>query len=622
MQFLLYLAIAASLIQTSTAQLPPIPPLNPIPSYSGCPPDGPLLPQPTNLSQSKHINNAAHTLTTALDSALKGDIRAGWPIDNVSFSIGLVSPNGGQGAKPIWEYHHRAALSSQGTETVTGDSQYLIGSVSKVFSDLLLLKAGVDWRTPVTHFFPELAAPESAIPWSEITLETLGEHLAGIPPNYVYEFYYLQPFYESLGLPHLDPSDYPPCGVVGLNGTKACTRQEILRGLLSTLPVNPVNSRPTYSQLSFLLFTFCLEQATGKNYSTLLHETILQPLNLANTGVSPGNTQQAVIPPGPSSWGSDFGFNAPGGGLFSTLNDLNTLATSILAHTILPTPAAVRKWLKPTSVTSSPSTLVGSPWEILRTTHLIPDHPHTVDIYGKSGGALGYTAQFSLVDQYGVGAVILTAGPVGALDVLYHAVLGTFLPAIEAETRAQSAKYTGKWTTPSQSPSPSQPQPQPQSNNNITLSLSLDAGPGLHLTTLTQSNTSIKDALSKIYKTQYTPLGFGLLSPDMRLYPTGIETPVSPAEASSLGHPSKRLVRQDWRINLDIVPLDGGAMSDLPGQGGWNSDAYCAGWQMGDWMRYGGEALDRVVFVVDVGGNGEVVGVEVPGLRSGMLVSA
>ncbi|PKY04768.1 beta-lactamase family protein [Aspergillus campestris IBT 28561] len=604
MHLLLHLASALYFIQTSTAQLPPIPSLKPIPSYSGCPRAGPLLPKPTNLSQSAHIKNAAHTLTTALDSALKGEIRAGWPVDNVSFSIGLVSPNGGQGAKPIWEYHHRAALNTQGTETVTGDSQYLIGSVSKVFSDLLLLKSGVDVRTPVTHFFPELAAPESAIPWSEITLETLGEHLAGIPPNYVYEFYYLQPYYESMGLPHLDPSDYPPCGVVGLN--------EILRGLLSTLPVNPVNSRPTYSQLSFLLFTFCLEQATGKNYSTLLQETILQPLNLTNTGVSPGDTQQAVIPPGPSSWGSDFGFNAPGGGLFSTLNDLTTLATSILAHTILPTPAAVRKWLKPTSMTSSPSTLVGSPWEILRTTHLIPNNPHTVDIFGKSGGALGYTAQFSLVDQYGVGVVVLTAGPVGALDLLYRAVLGTFLPAVEAETRDQSAKYTGTWTSPSSS----------QSNPNITLSLSHTTGPGLHLTTLTQSNTSIKDALTEIYKTQYTPLGFGLLSPDMRLYPSGIETPISPAEASSLGHPSKRLVRQDWRINLDIVPLDGEAMSDLPGQGGWNSDgdAYCAGWQMGDWMRYGGEALDRVVFVVDVGG--EVVGVEVPGLRSGMLVSA
>ena len=265
-------------------------------------------------------------------------------------------------------------------------------------------------------------------------------------------------------------------------------------------------------------------------------------------------------------------------------------------------------------MTSSPTTLVGSPWEILRTTHLTPHNPHTIDIYGKSGGALGYTAQPSLIDQYGVGAVILTAGPVGALDILHHTVLGTFLPAIEAETRAQSTKYTGTWSSPS------------TSTPNTTLTLTLDTNPGLHLTALTHSNTSIKDAIAQIYQTQYTPLGFGLLAPDLRLYPTGIETPVSPAEARSLGHPSRRLVRQDWRLHLDIVPLDGAAVSDLPGLGAewWDLDAYCAGWQMGDWMQYGGEALDRVVFVVDAGDGGdrgEVVGVEVPGLRGGLLVS-
>ena len=183
MHFFLHLASAACFIQASAAQLPPVPSLKPIPSYRGCPPDGPLLPRPTNLAQSKHFKDAAHGLTAAIDSALNGEIRAGWPVDNVSFSIGLVSPNDQQGARPIWEYHHRAALNTQGTDTVTGDSQYLIGSVSKVFSDLMLLKSGVDIHTPVTHFFPELAALESMIPWEEITLETLGEHLAGIPPN-------------------------------------------------------------------------------------------------------------------------------------------------------------------------------------------------------------------------------------------------------------------------------------------------------------------------------------------------------------------------------------------------------------------------------------------------------
>jgi len=59
------------------------------------------------------------------------------------------------------------------------------------------------------------------------------------------------------------------------------------------------------------VFALCLEKATGKNYTQLLEETVIQPLNLTNTGVSPGDSDKAVIPPGMSSWGSDMGYNAP-----------------------------------------------------------------------------------------------------------------------------------------------------------------------------------------------------------------------------------------------------------------------------------------------------------------------
>jgi actin-related protein 6 len=71
----------------------------------------------------------------------------------------------------------------------------------------------------------------------------------------------------------------------------------------------PINSRPVYSQLSFTLYTLCLEEYSGKNYSQILEETIYGPLNLVNSGVSPGDTERAAIPPGVSGWGSDYGFN-------------------------------------------------------------------------------------------------------------------------------------------------------------------------------------------------------------------------------------------------------------------------------------------------------------------------
>jgi actin-related protein 6 len=104
----------------------------------------------------------------------------------------------------------------------------------------------------------------------------------------------------------------------------------------------------------------------------------------------------------------------------------------------------VRKWLKPLSTTSSLNTLVGRPWEILRTTDLLPaKHAHTVDVYAKSGGAMGYMAQIAVIDQYGVGLAVLTAGPVDAMDILYRAVLGTFVPAIDEEARSQERHSQG-----------------------------------------------------------------------------------------------------------------------------------------------------------------------------------
>lgn len=55
-----------------------------------------------------------------------------------------------------------------------------------------------------------------------------------------------------------------------------------------------------------------MEVATGKDFTQYLHEEITKPLQLANTGASPGNDKKAVIPPiEGNSWGSDYGDNLP-----------------------------------------------------------------------------------------------------------------------------------------------------------------------------------------------------------------------------------------------------------------------------------------------------------------------
>lgn len=242
-------------------------------------------------------------------------------------------------------------------------------------------------------------------------------------------------------------------------------------------------------------------------------------------------------------------------------------------------------------------------------------------------------AQIAVIDQYGAGIAVLTAGPVDALNILYRAVLGTFFPAIEEETRRQALRFTGTWTSnlSNNSTSISTNKPRmgtkshsPKSSPNtqqIKLTLDLDDGPGLKLTSFTRGNQSMITAIKSIWEAEFLPLGFGVLSDDFRIYPTDLEHAVPASEARNLlpcGNVDcgNQIIRQEWRINLDVIPLGSSAMSDLPGQ--TIATQYCGSWQMVDWMTYGGIGLDKIVFVVEKG-SGDVLGVEVPALRGGLL---
>ena len=144
------------------------------------------------------------------------------------------------------------------------------------------------------------------------------------------EIYDLVPLYQLLGFPELPESAWPDCGIIGLN--PGCTRQrqcpsllililtrsprsnfasELLENMKEIHPVSAPFLRPIYSSHSFTILSYALQNATGQNYTQLLDTLILNPLNLRNTGVSPGDDEKAVIPPVQNSWGSDYGDNAP-----------------------------------------------------------------------------------------------------------------------------------------------------------------------------------------------------------------------------------------------------------------------------------------------------------------------
>ncbi|KAI1271925.1 beta-lactamase/transpeptidase-like protein [Xylaria sp. FL0933] len=389
----------------------------PVEATLDCRPPGPVVPKPRRIKDHAVLAAATEKLTSALDAALAGDIEAGWPVDNTSFSVGLIAHDQEESSVPAWEFHRLSLANADGTRNLGRDSQYLIGSISKEISDYILLRSGVDLDASIADFLLELKGERSLIDWRHISLRQLAGQGAGIPPNYGFsEYYYLKEYFESLGFPHIG------------------------------------DDAPVYSNIAFTLLMYAVEARTGMNYSGLLQTYVSGPLGLTNTVVSPGDDAKAVIPPVDNSWGSDYGDNTPGGGLVSSLSDLSIFTHSILSRPLFfpsssssSSATAIRTWLQQTSSTGSIHSLIGNPWEIYRIDNLTPEHPHTVDVYAKGGAAYGYQAQMGLIDEYGVAVVVLTAGSALAVSPIYDAVLAVLVSVIDevAQGQVMDRGYTG-----------------------------------------------------------------------------------------------------------------------------------------------------------------------------------
>lgn len=381
--------------------------------------------------------------------------------------------------------------------------------------------------------------------------------------------------------------------------------------MLAVHPVAPPMDRPVYSSISFTLFVYALQAHTGKNYTELVRDYVSNPLNMSSTFPSPGDDSLAVIPPVENSWGSDYGDNAPGGGLVSTLADLTALVHAILDRTALDSPTAVNEWLKPQTFAGSQYSMVGAPWEIMRPPPEVLFPPkgsgnsssnddgaaHTVSIYTKDGAAYGYHSRIAVVDEYGIGAVVMTAGGANAAASVLDAVLHTVVPAADAVAKREAqqsgygASFAGK-TAGS----------VPASFSNVTTTLD---GQSLRLEAVYRNGTDMLESIRQAWAVTLGPLMSPLSEKGhWRLYPAEIS-----AEAEFRG---RRVTREDWRLSLDVEVPE----TDLPGSE--LSAHNCMGWTLTDWIYYGSEPVDRIVFVKDAG-TGEVLGLEMPWLRTGVL---
>jgi hypothetical protein len=195
---------------------------------------------------------------------------------------------------------------------------------------------------------------------------------------------------------------------------------------------------------------------------------------------------------------------------------------------------------------------------------------------------------------------VLTAGDQGALPIILDAIYSLVIPAIDDVARDEAAvQYVGTFAN----------SPSSTGGAAANATLVLD-GQSVKLVGLGRDGQDMIAALSAIWQITagaFLPPELGAITRGYRLYPSDIQQ-------DTVLEDGRHVIEEDWRFEwgAELTGMETG----LPGKGISNGD--CRSWAVTDWIYYGQEALDRVVFVRDAETK-DVMGLYVPFLRTGLM---
>ncbi|KAG4272611.1 hypothetical protein FPRO04_10353 [Fusarium proliferatum] len=482
-----------------------------------CPPYGPVLPAPRQASQHPAVQYAVDTITTVL----KGQT-AGFNLSGVSVGVKSIYED-----DPLLDFHYTPSTMNPmvGVEKINYSTVYRLGSISKVFTVLAVLRLAEDkvlsMNDPVTRWIPELAHGEGShsgdeldvIHWDDVTVGDAAAHLSGLGGDMTTDISAFPFDWEALGLPKLSKNNkIPSCK--GLPGVPVCTRKDFLNIFKSYRPpVYQPSQSPVYSNAGISLVGLVIEAASKKPFNAAINDLVLKPLGLKQTysGIVPENSKNMFIPAGSADWDADIGILAPqvAGAMGSSTGDMLSFVTSILKDKAL-SPSNTRRWLKPNTFTSTWSASVGSPWEIYRVDNLTSDG-RIIDLYTKGGTLSGYQSGMAMVPDTGLAVSVLGAGPEVSSVWAQLATLNiveALVPAMDMAARDEAkARFSGVYV---------------DEKTGSTLTLSLDEGPGLVLSNWTARDFDVLPNLNRFQPGRYNDTTDSGIK-TVRLYPTGIE---------------------------------------------------------------------------------------------------
>lgn len=289
--------------------------------------------------------------------------------------------------------------------TPDSHSEVRLCSLSKVFAGDLLTRlsaAGtVSLSDPLVRYAPLRANVPRGPDGKPITLEDLALHTSGLPREVLP---------SPAKAPHFTFPSYA-------TRWAWLPRQKL---------ITPPGTAALYSNVGFDLLGDALASASGKSYAQLLHDTLLQPLDMWDTTLVPSKDQcarlmQPLKDEGPCTETLASGASS---GLYSTAADMTKLLRYLLhipGSTRRPA-AELSVYLKPAQLKSvqglshaGDPTGIGLGWVQLGD----PDSPSA--LMEKTGGGAGFTTYIALMPSRQTGIFLAATWDEGDAQVdLFH----------------------------------------------------------------------------------------------------------------------------------------------------------------------------------------------------------
>ena len=339
----------------------------------------------------------------------------------IGIVVGVTEPNG----RRVVAYGN---LANGDPRTLDGDTIFEIGSVSKVFTSLVLAdmanRKEVALDDPAAKYVPEdVKMPERS--GKSITLLDLSTHSSGLPPL---------------------PSNFNPKDP--LNPYADYSVDDLYQFLAGyPLPRDP-GSEFEYSNLGGGLLGHVLACRAGTDYGSLIRNRITQPLSMPDTGITLSSSMRqrmatghtAMLAP-TANW--DLPTLAGAGALRSSANDMLTFLEALLGYKDSPLAPAMKAMLEVRRPAGQ--TEIGLGWLIYSTDGR--------EIAWHNGGTGGFRSFVGYDPTERIGVVVLSNA--GGVDDIGLHLLNPKLPLVNPEPPRQHTEihidpklldnYTGRY---------------------------------------------------------------------------------------------------------------------------------------------------------------------------------